>query len=58
MGSDDMMRFECPAVLGDADLYMPRSVQHSWNANDVGPDSTFHPQTYWASHISERSNFR
>jgi hypothetical protein len=57
VGSDDMMRFECPTVMGDTDLYMPRSIQHSWNVNDVGMDSTFHPRTFWKSHVSERKNF-
>ena len=58
VGSDDMMRFECPVTIGDADLSMKRSDQHSWKVPDVGPDSSYHPITSWASHVSERSNFQ
>jgi hypothetical protein len=51
------MRFECPATLGDQDLYMIRPLQYNWNTTDVGPDSSKFDRTLWDSHLSMRRKY-
>lgn len=52
------MQFECPATLGDMDLYMKRPMQQNWNVNDVGPDSSKWDKTVWESHLSMRAKYQ
>lgn len=51
------MRFECPATVGDQDLYMKRPQQYNWNKTDVGTDTTTFEKTLWDSHLSLRRKY-